>query len=109
MTNDGKEAILDISAGDMRKVFNILQVISFPFAHRQSASASFQVIDEAAVCQCCGVPNSMQIRNLLEKLLNSDYCVSYSCTSPSSHCNHRLTCHDTRERILHFRYRQGAF
>ncbi|KAM0682084.1 Subunit of heteropentameric Replication factor C (RF-C) [Mitosporidium daphniae] len=68
VTSDGKTAILNLSAGDMRKVFNILQ----------SASASFAIIDEAVVCKCCGVPNSSQICMLLEKLLNSDYFVSYS-------------------------------
>ena len=64
VTMDGKQAVLDVAGGDMRKVLNTLQ----------SASASQQVtIDEDIIYETLSLPKPREIKQILESLLNQDF------------------------------------
>lgn len=59
VTNDGKQALLDIAEGDMRKVLNLFQ----------STSMAFDVVNEINVYLCCGQPLRSDIECILTSLL----------------------------------------
>lgn len=63
VTEEGKQALLTLSNGDMRRVLNVLQ----------SASMAFKVIDEEAVYLCTGNPLPSDITEILRMLLNENY------------------------------------
>lgn len=63
VTEDGKQALIELAQGDMRKVINLLQ----------SASMAFDVVNENNVYLCCGHPLKKDIENVLQKLLSSDF------------------------------------
>lgn len=68
VTEDGKQALIDLSQGDMRKVLNILQ----------SSSTAFSTINEDAVYTCVGHPLKADITNILKWLLNDDFVSTYN-------------------------------
>lgn len=61
--DDGIQAILRLSGGDMRRVLNLLQ----------STSMSYDVVDETAVYLTSGVPLPADMQKLLDGLLNSNF------------------------------------
>ncbi|CAD6188254.1 unnamed protein product [Caenorhabditis auriculariae] len=67
MTENGKNALLAISNGDMRSVLNTLQ----------STSMGFDEINENNVYQCVGQPTPVEIKEVLKVLLNepAKYCI----------------------------------
>ncbi|KAL1140224.1 hypothetical protein AAG570_000156 [Ranatra chinensis] len=67
-TNDGKKALVDLAAGDMRKVINILQ----------SAATAFSEVNEDTVYTCVGHPTKTDVTNILKWLLNSDFSTAYA-------------------------------
>lgn len=69
ITEDGRNAIHELSQGDMRRVVNLLQSTSMSFPGEQ--------IDEVKVYQCCGHPLKSDIDKIVELLLNSDIKTSY--------------------------------
>jgi len=60
VTDDGLQAILRLSGGDMRKVLNVLQ----------ATASGFDRVDAANVHLCTGNPTPAEVRALLESLLN---------------------------------------
>lgn len=66
-TEDGKQSLIDLAQGDMRKVLNILQ----------SVASAFDVVNEANVYKCCGIPSKSDIRSILEWLLTGTFTQSY--------------------------------
>ncbi|GMT17353.1 hypothetical protein PFISCL1PPCAC_8650, partial [Pristionchus fissidentatus] len=63
LKDDGKQALLDLSGGDMRRVLNVLQ----------AASMAFPVVDAAAVYSCVGQPTPKEMERLLRLLLNENF------------------------------------
>lgn len=59
VTEDGKEALYNLSGGDMRKILNVLQ----------STSLAFDVVNEKNVYACVGQPNPEIIKRILKILL----------------------------------------
>lgn len=59
VTESGKEALYNLSGGDMRKILNVLQ----------STSLAFDVIDEKNVYACVGQPDPQVIKQILKLLL----------------------------------------
>lgn len=69
-TKDGRNAIYELSQGDMRRVVNLLQSTAMSYPGEQ--------IDEIKVYQCCGQPLKSDIENIIELLLNSDIKTAYN-------------------------------
>ncbi|VDK57873.1 unnamed protein product [Anisakis simplex] len=63
MTEDGENALLKLSEGDMRRVLNILQ----------STAMAFPKVDERSVYLCVGQPLPSQIEQILRILLNDSF------------------------------------
>ncbi|EYC21881.1 hypothetical protein Y032_0018g3581 [Ancylostoma ceylanicum] len=74
VTDSGKEALLKLSCGDMRRVLNILQ----------SASMAFPKIDETSVYQCVGQPTPKHIEKILQTLMNDTF--SSACRKLQQDC-----------------------
>ena len=70
ITEDGKNAIHELSQGDMRRVVNLLQSTSMSFPGEQ--------IDEVRVYQCCGHPLKSDIAKVVDWLLNYDIKTAYA-------------------------------
>ena len=62
VTKDGKQALMTLSKGDMRKVLNVLQ----------STSMAFDEINEDNVYTCVGHPLRKDIERILESLLSTE-------------------------------------
>lgn len=69
ITDKAKKSIANISEGDMRKAYNILQ----------SVNMSFENIDDENVYECIGDPQPKDIDNILNALINYDFkeCYNY--------------------------------
>ncbi|KAI4500964.1 hypothetical protein M0802_003767 [Mischocyttarus mexicanus] len=65
--DDGKEALMTLCNGDMRKVLNILQ----------STWLAFGSVTEETVYSCVGHPLPIDIKNIANWLLNESYELSY--------------------------------
>merc|ERR1712088_958215 len=63
ITEDGKEALMTLSQGDMRKVINILQ----------SCNMAFGEVTEDNVYTCTGHPLRSDITNIVNWALNEDF------------------------------------
>jgi len=68
VTEDGREALLSLAEGDMRRVINILQ----------STSMAFDVVNEEHVYTCVGHPLKSDIANVVSWMLNEDLTSGYS-------------------------------
>jgi len=68
VTEDGKEALMTLSQGDMRKVINILQ----------SCSMAFPIVNEDNVYTCVGHPLKVDITNIVNWALNEEFKVAYN-------------------------------
>jgi len=67
ITEDGKEALMTLSQGDMRKVINILQ----------SCNMAFGEVTEDNVYTCTGHPLRSDITNIVNWSLNEDFTTAY--------------------------------
>lgn len=67
--DSGRNAIHELSQGDMRRVVNLLQSTSMSFPGEE--------IDEIKVYQCCGHPLKSDIDEIIQLLLNSDIKTAY--------------------------------
>lgn len=63
LTEDGMKSILRLSGGDMRRCLNIMQ----------SAHTAHNVVNEETVHECTGSPRDVDIKAILNFLLNSDF------------------------------------
>lgn len=68
ITKDGKEALLRLSNGDMRRALNILQ----------ACHAAFDRIDETAIYACTGHPQPKDIQRIVDTMMNDDFTTAYS-------------------------------
>jgi replication factor C subunit 3/5 len=68
ITSDGKDALIRLAKGDMRKVINILQ----------SCAMAFPKVTEDAVYTCVGHPLRSDITNIVNWSLNEDFASAYS-------------------------------
>lgn len=64
ITDSGRQAIYELSQGDMRRVVGLLQSASMSFTGEQ--------IDEVKVYQCCGHPLKSDMKFIADVLINSD-------------------------------------
>lgn len=67
MADDGKQALLTLSNGDMRKVLNVLQ----------STWLAYKEVTEDTVYNCVGHPLKRDIENIVKWLLNEDFQKAY--------------------------------
>lgn len=67
VSEDGKEALIALSGGDMRKVLNVLQ----------STWLAFGAVTEENVYTCVGHPLPIDIKNIVNWLLNESYELCY--------------------------------
>lgn len=68
LTEDGRQALMSLSQGDMRKVLNILQ----------SCSMAFPVVNEDNVYTCVGHPLKSDITNMVNWMLNEPMTTAYN-------------------------------
>ncbi len=68
ITEDGRQALLDLAHGDMRRVINIMQ----------STSMAFDEVNEEHVYTCVGHPLKSDIANVVTWMLNDDFTTAYS-------------------------------
>lgn len=71
ITQDGKEALMRLAQGDMRKVLNILQ----------SCNMAFGRVDEDLVYTCVGHPLRSDIASIANWALNEDFSTAYKQVS----------------------------
>ncbi|CAG8446236.1 1760_t:CDS:10 [Ambispora leptoticha] len=68
ITQEGKNALMKLSGGDMRKALNILQ----------SCHAAYERIDENAVYNCTGNPEPQSIKDIVEAMSGNEFTAAYS-------------------------------
>uniref|UniRef100_A0A8C9LG87 Replication factor C subunit 5 n=1 Tax=Pavo cristatus TaxID=9049 RepID=A0A8C9LG87_PAVCR len=75
VSEDGMKALVTLSSGDMRRALNILQ----------STSMAFGKVTEENVYTCTGHPLKADIANILDWMLNHNFCTAYhSILCPSA-------------------------
>lgn len=67
VTVDGRNALLHLAKGDMRKALNILQ----------STSAAYDIVDEKNVFACTGNPEPKDVEQVVNWLLEKDFALAY--------------------------------
>lgn len=68
ITKEGKEALLRLSNGDMRRALNILQ----------ACHAAYDRIDDTAIYTCTGHPHPKDIQRIVDTMMNDDFTTAYS-------------------------------
>ncbi|WVQ84219.1 hypothetical protein IAT38_006370 [Cryptococcus sp. DSM 104549] len=68
LTEDGREALLKLSRGDMRRALNVLQ----------ACHAAYDVVDETAVYNCTGNPHPRDIERVVQSMMADEFGTSYS-------------------------------
>lgn len=68
VSQNGREALVRLANGDMRKVLNILQ----------SATMAWDEVDEECVYTCCGHPLRKDIENIIHWMLNDNFITAYN-------------------------------
>lgn len=71
ITQDGKEALLKLSKGDMRRALNVLQ----------ACHAAYPSIDSTAVYNCTGSPHPDDIRAMVHSMMNDEFTTAYNTVS----------------------------
>ncbi|KAF8659846.1 hypothetical protein AX16_001731 [Volvariella volvacea WC 439] len=67
LTEDGKQALLKLSKGDMRRALNVLQ----------ACHAAYDVTGEAEIYNCTGNPHPSDIENIVTSMMNDDFTTAY--------------------------------
>ncbi|OCF37316.1 replication factor C subunit 3/5 [Kwoniella heveanensis CBS 569] len=68
LTDDGRDALLKLSRGDMRRALNVLQ----------ACHAAYDVVDETAVYNCTGNPHPKDIERVVQSMMSDEFGTSYS-------------------------------
>ena len=68
LTPEGKEALLKLSKGDMRRALNILQ----------ACHAAYELTGEAEIYNCTGNPQPADIETIVNSMLQDDFTTSYN-------------------------------
>lgn len=71
ITEDGREALLKLSKGDMRRALNVLQ----------ACHAAYDVTNGTAVYNCTGTPHPSDIATMVNSMLSDDFTTSYNTLS----------------------------
>ncbi|KZP01428.1 P-loop containing nucleoside triphosphate hydrolase protein [Calocera viscosa TUFC12733] len=71
LTEDGKQALLKLSKGDMRRALNILQ----------ACHAAYERVDETAIYNCTGNPHPSDIETIVNSMMNDEFSTSYQKVS----------------------------
>jgi len=69
ITEDGKQALLKLSKGDMRRALNVLQ----------ACHAAYDEVDETAVYNCTGNPHPKDVESVVQSMLRDEFGTSYEC------------------------------
>lgn len=69
LTQDGKDALLKLSRGDMRRALNVLQ----------ACHAAYPVTDETAVYACTGNPHPRDIETVVNSMMTDEFGTCYEC------------------------------
>ena len=68
LTPDGREALLKLSRGDMRRALNVLQ----------ACHAAYDRIDETAVYNCTGSPQPADIEEMVNSMMTDEFTTAYT-------------------------------
>lgn len=72
VTEDGKQALLKLSKGDMRRALNVLQ----------ACHAAYPVTDEEAVYNCTGNPHPKDIDRVVTSMMSEEFGTCYQSAYP---------------------------
>ncbi|GAA5877554.1 hypothetical protein JCM1840_005841 [Sporobolomyces johnsonii] len=67
LTEDGRQALLKLSRGDMRRALNVLQ----------ACHAAYDLTDETAVYNCTGNPEPADIDEIMKSMMNDSFETAY--------------------------------
>ncbi|KAG0151805.1 hypothetical protein CROQUDRAFT_650861 [Cronartium quercuum f. sp. fusiforme G11] len=67
VTEEGREALLSLCKGDMRRVLNVMQ----------ACHSGYGKVDEVAVYECTGSPHPKQIEDVVLSMMNEEFQTSY--------------------------------
>ena len=85
ITAEGKEALLKLSKGDMRRALNVLQ----------ACHAAYELTGQAEIYNCTGNPQPADIETIVNSMLQDDFTTSYnselSSLSPGASASHHLS------------------
>lgn len=76
LTDDGKQALLKLSKGDMRRALNVLQ----------ACHAAYDEVDETAVYNCTGNPHPKDVESVVQSMLRDEFGTSYECEQQCDGC-----------------------
>jgi len=71
LTADGKQALLKLSKGDMRRALNVLQ----------ACHAAYDTTGETEIYNCTGNPHPSDIENIVNSMLSDEFTTSYQMIS----------------------------
>ncbi|UZJ56341.1 hypothetical protein CBS101457_005661 [Exobasidium rhododendri] len=71
VTRDGKEALIKLSKGDMRRALNVLQ----------ACHAAYDRIDEIAVYNCTGTPLPADVEKIVDTMMNAEFTAAHKHVS----------------------------
>ena len=67
LSSDGKEALLKLSRGDMRRALNVLQ----------ACHAAYDMTGETEVYNCTGSPQPKDIETVVNSMLGDEFTTAY--------------------------------
>ncbi|KAG7093632.1 Subunit of heteropentameric Replication factor C (RF-C) [Marasmius oreades] len=71
LSEDGKQALLKLSKGDMRRALNVLQ----------ACHAAYDLTTETEIYNCTGNPHPSDIEKIVQYMLNHDFTTAYQLIS----------------------------
>ncbi|KAL0065843.1 Subunit of heteropentameric Replication factor C (RF-C) [Marasmius tenuissimus] len=71
LTEDGKQALLKLSKGDMRRALNVLQ----------ACHAAYDLTSETEIYNCTGNPHPSDIEKIVQYMLTQDFTTAYQLIS----------------------------
>jgi replication factor C subunit 3/5 len=71
LTPEGKQALLKLSKGDMRRALNVLQ----------ACHAAYDLTGEAEIYNCTGSPHPSDIETIVNSMLGDEFTASYTSRS----------------------------
>jgi len=67
LTKEGKQALLKLSKGDMRRALNVLQ----------ACHAAYDTIGETEIYNCTGNPDPADVETIVNSMLSDEFTTSY--------------------------------
>lgn len=93
VTQDGRQALLKLSRGDMRRALNVLQVSNvltsflplFPqlmsdyiLIEKKACHAAYELTDSTTVYNCTGNPDPRDIQEIMQSMMNDSFETAYT-------------------------------